>query len=148
MRIWAMTPDHQEVMSWIQRRVVTVDQLERIIRKLALQAEAAMKEIIHEETSPEATGLTAASIETWPRESSSVTVSYWVGSRTRGHILRWLDLGRDWVYPVRARALRFWIRGEKVFAMYARPTQPLRILLKTVSRVWDNLDQIVRDELD
>lgn len=140
-------PDHEDCMRWIEMTKMDMNKLDRVIHRAALENEGTMKEIVHRDVSPEATGMTAASIETWLLMMTENIVSYAVGSRSRGHILRWLDRGRSWVYPVRARALRFWKGGKKIFAMYARPSPALNILYRSAQLVWSRLDQIVTEEV-
>jgi len=147
MRIAVHAPDHNDVLGWVDTSKVDIDKIDRITHRVGLEAEGAMKSIVHTDTK-DATGLTAASIETWLLSRTDNEVSYMVGSQVRGHILRWLDVGRGWVRPVRARALRFWIRGQKVFAQYARPSPALNILFRSASWVWSNLDQIVKEEIE
>lgn len=149
LEITVLTPDYQEAMAWTKAVGITPEKLHQLIQTVALKVETKLKEILHMDTK-DATGATAASIETWALRISETIVSYKVGSRTRGHILRWLDKGRGWVYPVRARAL--WIKKGRVeppiFRAYARPSPPLHVLHRAASYVFSNMDQIIKEVIE
>lgn len=151
-------PNHEEHMRWISAKEVTGDKLHNIVRNLALEGESALKQILHTATrvsqrgvypSLPPTGATAASIEAWPLQVSNEAVSYATGSRTRGHILRWLDLGRGYVYPKRARAL--WIKRGRVeppiFRAFARPSPALHVMSRMMQMVMVKVEEIVEREL-
>ena len=152
-------PDHAEHMRWISGKEVTGDKLHNIIRDLALEDESALKMILHSATrvsqrgaypSLPPTGATAASIEAWPLQVSDEVVSYAMGSRTRGHILRWLDVGRGYVYPRRARAL--WIKRGRVeppiFRAFARPSPALFVMSRAMQIAMTKAEEIVRREIE
>ena len=140
-----IAPRMEDFVRQVKAENITPDKVERIARLLALEAERAMKT---ELSNYVRTGLTRASIESWPLTITPVMAAYAVGSRTRGHILYWLDRGRGWVFPVKRRALR-WIGrgGEVVFSRYSRPSQPQFIFEKVRAWVQSQVDKIVSEVL-
>lgn len=56
-----------------------------------------------------------------------------VGSRL--HYAGYVENGRGWVYPKKAKALRFVINGKVIYAKKARPSKPVRYLAKAFSRM-------------
>jgi len=163
MRISVHLPDHQEALEWLNEKKITWSKLDHIVQGIAIRAEGKMKELVTEATSAPSsgaypklpsTGLTRASIMSWILEQSEMSVSYMVGTQTRGAQLMWLDKGRGWVYPKSARAL--FIKkgkavdefGRPIFRSFARPTQPFNILFRTASWVFSQMEEIIKTNLE
>lgn len=138
--------NHEETIEWVNDKEVTGEKLHRIIRQLALEGESSLKKILNTRLK-EPTGATAASVEAWGLEVGTERVSYAVGSRARGKILRWLDRGRGPVYPIRAKVLRFWINKQKIFAAHVGPAPALNVMHEAATEAMGKLDQIVEREL-
>jgi len=156
LQIRVECPNHDNAIRWVEHKNITLPQMDMIIQRLALKAEAALRSILQTETF--GTGATAGSIETWKDSMSATHVSYKVGSRMRGNILFWLDQGRGWVYPLgtgmrrlygqRLGVLRFEKNGEIVYTMYSRPAPAKYVMMRAATVAFAELDQIVKEVLD
>jgi len=61
----------------------------------------------------------------------------------------WVEHGRGWIFPVRAKALRFIVDGKAVFAAYARPSQPKPFMQPTADKLQGGLiDEIVAKHIN
>jgi hypothetical protein len=64
------------------------------------------------------------------------------------HYAQWVEFGRGWVYPVRAKALRFVIDGNVIFAKKSKPVRP-RFFMKSAAHFSRNTyDRIVQPLLN
>lgn len=142
--------NYQEHLRWVDSIDLRGEKLHRIARELAMEFERALKEILHADTK-HATGATAASVESWELMVTAEHVRMAIGSRTRGHILRWLDRGRGEVRPktVMSRhnprfraALKFIIEGEIFFRYSVRPSPPLFVMYRAAQIAFSKLDEI------
>lgn len=144
--------NYQDHLRWVSLLEVKGEKLHRITQELALEFERALKEIVHQDTK-RPTGATAASIESWPLSVTIDHVRYAVGSKSRGHVLRWLDRGRREVRPKRIRsardprfraALRFVIEGQVFFRYYVRPSPPLFLMYRSAQMALSKMEEIVK----
>ena len=131
-------PDHERIYRQISDLPTVSDQV--LYRTMQLYAEELAGRM--REKTPSNLGHTRASIEV--REEGPL--HFGIGSYSRGHILRWLDLGRGPVRPVTKKALHFFIGDEEVFSMYSRATEPLDIMQSSVDETWFRLEQIFNEE--
>jgi len=143
-------PDHEAIIERIATtKEFTEPKLDGILQDCARSVEADLRTMVRTET--RGSGLTAASIET--RKEGHLT--YGVGSYTRGHILRFLDLGTGiyrtgkaiLIEPRTRRALRFWVKetGDKVFAMYCLVMGiiPFQFFDRATARILDEIHRMV-----
>ena len=146
MKISITYPNHAETIMWLDKIEIKGEKLARIVRELAMLVQAGIVEILHSELSEMATGATAASIGAWETEVGYSYVSYFVGSQSRGKILRWLDLGRGWVMPTTARALviKQGRTSIPIFRAWARPSVPLYVMWRAAEQALQHLNEIIR----
>ncbi len=142
------TPNHSKTMEWIMNRNITFPQLQSMIIDMADTAGYSMLEDLGSHTR---TGQTIQSIESVPVELSESRVAYFVGSRSRGQILRWLDKGRGEVRPKHLTPsgkmgyLRFltYPEGVIIFTRYSRPTIGIGLIQKAVDRAMSRVSSII-----
>ena len=58
----------------------------------------------------------------------------------------YVDQGRGWVFPIRAKCLRFVIDGRVIFAMKARPSRP-RLFMQEAQEHLENVAETVFDRV-
>lgn len=162
MRISIQLPNHQEALNWLNEKEIKWGKLDHIVQGIAIRAEGKMKELITQATSAPssgaypkipATGLTRASIMSWFIGQTETSVSYAVGTLTRGAQLMWLDRGRGWIFPKNAKAL--FIKRDKtvdeygrpIFRKFARPSPAHNILFNTASWILSQVEEIIKGEL-
>lgn len=121
------TPTHEKVVKSIQAQSPTQAQLLSIVFEIAGVAE---QQILNYMQSHFRTGATMSSIRRRIVYANALGVAVAVGSQTRGQVLRWLDLGRGEVRPLRRRFLRYLLHpsGVVMFSKYSRATQASNIM--------------------
>jgi len=148
-------PDHERVVHELDAKIRLADtEGDVVLQKFCALIEGTLKTLLQSET--HGTGLTAASIET--REEAELT--YGVGSYTRGHILRFLDLGTGIyrtgrmivIMPVAKKALH-WISketGDSVFASYCiqKGIIPFEFTTRSVNSHLSDLDELIREAVE
>ena len=147
-----IAPDHETVIRQFENLKETAEpKLDIVLQKLCALIEGTLKMLISSET--HGMGLTAASVETRKIDE----LSYEVGSWTRGHILRFLDLGTGiyrtgrhiLIRPVAAKALRFWVKetGDKVFARYClvKGILPFGFMNRSIQAHLTDMDEIMKE---
>ena len=135
MNVTIETPNHAQVIQYIQNIAATPMQLEQIVQLMAQEALRSMREDL---ASHSRSGATIESLETWPVTNTATSYALAVGTQTRGRQLRWLDKGRGEVRPIHLTKtgkmgfLRWlsWPSHAIVFARYARATAGLNIMQK------------------
>jgi len=149
MNITVTTPNHLEVMSWINNMKPTGIKLRRTMEVMGLQAEAFLKSIVVAQANKTwVTGETAASILSEITEATDTKVTVAVGSKLRGSTLRWLDRGRKEVVAKRAKALQFLGReGYFIYRKRVGPTQPLNLMQQTMRQIVSGSEPILTEGL-
>jgi hypothetical protein len=142
------TPDHERTLEWINERNITFAELQSVVIQMADVAGYSMIEDLGTHVR---TGQTIQSIEAVPIELSETHVAYFVGSRQRGQILRWLDKGRGEVRPKHLTKsgqlgyLRFltYPEGLVIFTRYSRPTVGIGLIEKAANRAMARVSNII-----
>lgn len=143
VKIKVETPDSEEVQRWLIKTVNPEPSIRPIANRIGLETEGIMKEMV--QTSTKTGGQTAASIRWWDVDTSKDLITIAVGSRIRGHILRWLDKGRGIIIPKYRGALRFWIKGQKIFSMRSKRAPAKDIFFKRLEKLHSRIEKIVNE---
>lgn len=154
MSVDVILPDHEEIVGRIRSAVELGEpKLDMVLQKASALFEGTMKMLLQHET--HGSGLTAASIETRKEDE----LVYGVGSYTRGHILRFLDLGTGvyrtgkmiYITPKADGVLR-WISketGDVVYAMWClvKGIIPFEFMFRTAQAHLSDIDEIMKGEI-
>lgn len=103
---------------------VVKDELTRAIQAVSKQGVTLAVNLVNARRKPFDSGQLAGSIKVLPVKISSTTIEGGYG--TSLFYAYFVERGRGWVFPIRARMLS-WIdrsSGKRVFAMSARPSSP------------------------
>jgi len=148
-----IAPDHETVIQQFENLKETAEpKLDLVLQKLCALIEGTLKMFIESET--HGMGVTAASVETRKTDE----LNYEVGSWTRGHILRFLDLGTGiyrtgrhiLILPKAGnKALKFWVKetGDLVYARYClvKGILPFDFMNRSTQAHLTDMDEIMKE---